>query len=156
MSEENAVTENSVDLPVQDVAAWREAATQLLEHRTDRHEYTSDAKGIEAATDDRVRRRRETLNDAAEAPTIRHVGKDSKSPWKMADDVSFSKQLATSSQVFDANPTMGPEELFDATDEALHPSPRELRLDEGSDLPDWENVALTHATGSTSWTAPKR
>ena len=53
----------------------------------------------------------------------------------MADDVSFSKQLATSSQVFNAYPTMGPEELFDATDEALHPSPRELRLDEGSDLP---------------------
>ena len=136
MSEENSVSENSVELPVQDVAEWKEAATQLLEHGTDIGPNTAPTrKAFEAATDDRVRRRRETLNDAAEAPTIRHVGKDSKSPWKMADDVSFSKQLATSSQVFDANPTMGPEELFDATDEALHPSPRELRLDEGSDLP---------------------
>ena len=53
----------------------------------------------------------------------------------MAADVSFSKQLATAEQVFNASPTMGPEELFAATDEALHPSPRELRLDEGSDLP---------------------
>ena len=135
MSEENAVTENTVELPVQDVGAWKEAATKLLEHGTDdRPEYGSGLKGIEQATDERIRRRKETEGDA-EAPVIRHVGKDSKSPWKMAADVSFSKQLATAEQVFNASPTMGPEELFAATDEALHPSPRELRLDEGSDLP---------------------
>ena len=71
-------------------------------------------------------------------PSRPHFGtwpRTPKAPWKMADDVSFSKQLATAEQVFNASPTMGPEELFDATDEALHPSPRELRLDEGSDLP---------------------
>jgi hypothetical protein len=130
LSEENSVSENSVELPIQDVSAWKQAASQLLEP-TDGHEYTSDAKGIERATEDRVRRRRETLNDAGpEAPTIRHVGKDSKSPWKMADDVAFSKQLATSEQVFADNPTMSSQELFDATEEALHPSPTEIKLDD--------------------------